>query len=122
MSFTSRFRLLGFTLVLGTGFAAAAAAETAPSLVSECIATSGDYVTRGKAVTYVITLENKCEQRLKCIVDAYVVGAKGPASGHTTMILAPQSQGAAAKKSYAMKVKAAGGMAQLSRDCKQLSR
>ena len=47
-----------------------------------------------------------------------VVGAKGPSSGHTILILGATSSGAAAKQSYAMKVKMAGGTAQVSRQCR----
>jgi hypothetical protein len=83
-----------------------------------CLAETGDYVTQGNRVAYVIGIENKCDKRMKCTIDAYVVGAKGPASAHTTMILGAASSGAAAKKSYTMNVKAAGGTAQVSRDCK----
>jgi hypothetical protein len=49
-----------------------------------------------------------------------VTGARGTALGHTTLILGATSQGAAAKKSYAMKVKTAGGVAQVSRACRVL--
>jgi hypothetical protein len=83
-----------------------------------CIDETGDYQSHGGAVTFVIGLANKCDKRLKCTIDAYVVGAKGPASGHATMILGAASSGAAAKKTYAMKVKAAGGTAQVSRQCR----
>jgi hypothetical protein len=83
-----------------------------------CIEETGDYETHGAAVTFVIGLSNKCDKRLKCTIDAYVVGAKGPASGHTIMILGAASSGAAAKQSYAMKVKMAGGTAQVSRQCR----
>jgi hypothetical protein len=83
-----------------------------------CIDETGDYQTRGNAVTFVIGLSNKCDKRLKCTIDAYVVGAKGPSSGHATLILGATSSGAAAKISYAMKVKMAGGTAQVSRQCR----
>jgi hypothetical protein len=83
-----------------------------------CIEETGDYQNHGSAVTFVIGLANKCEKRLKCTIDAYVVGAKGPASGHATLLLGAASSGAAATKTYAMKVKAAGGTAQVSRQCR----
>jgi hypothetical protein len=83
-----------------------------------CIEETGDYQSHGSAVTFVIGLANKCDKRLKCTIDAYVVGAKGPSSGHTTMLLGAASSGAAARKTYAMKVKAAGGIAQVSRQCR----
>jgi hypothetical protein len=83
-----------------------------------CIDETGDYQSHGGAVTFVIGLANKCDKRLKCTIDAYVVGAKGPASGHATLLLGAASSGAAAKKNYAMNVKAAGGTAQVSRQCR----
>jgi hypothetical protein len=83
-----------------------------------CIDETGDYATHGSAVTFVIGLTNKCDKRLRCRIFAYVVGAKGPASGQTTMILGAKSSGAAAKQTYAMRVKAAGGTAQVSRECR----
>ncbi len=101
--------------------ASSAAQSTAPDAAKDpesCLAETGDYVSRGSTVNYLIGIENKCDKRLKCKIDAYVVGAKGPASGHTTMILGAASSGADAKKSYAMKVKAVGGTAQVSGDCK----
>ena len=84
---------------------------------ASCIEETGDYQSHGGAVTFVIGLANKCDKRLKCTIDAYVVGAKGPSSGHTILILGATSSGAAAKQSYAMKVKMAGGTAQVSRQC-----
>ena len=122
-------------LILCAGFAAAASAEDkaapadgkpTPSAAagaaaqSACIEETGDYETHGKIVTFVIGLENTCEKPMKCEVFAYVVGAKGPSSGHATMLLGAKSSGAAAKKSYAMKVKMAGGTAQVSRQCRVL--
>jgi hypothetical protein len=122
-------------LALALGFVAAASAEDAPAPAApppvaqpsaapdapkdpeSCLAETGDYVTHGSTMSYVIGIENRCGKRLKCKIDAYVVGAKGPASAHTTMILGPASSGAA-KKSYPMKVKAVGGTAQVSRDCR----
>ena len=87
---------------------------------SKCISEDENYKRNGNSVVYVIALENKCEARLKCEVYAYVVSAMGPSQGRTTMILAPSSQGAAAKKSYAMKVKMVGGSAQIARACRVL--
>jgi hypothetical protein len=55
--------------------------------------------SRGRGVAFVITVENKCEQRQKCEAFAYVVGAKGPSSGHATLIVGAGSSGAAAKNS-----------------------
>jgi hypothetical protein len=85
-----------------------------------CIDMNGDYRTRGKVITYVISIENKCEKRFRCQVFAYLTSARGPSSGHAILTLGPASGGAAAKGSYAMKAKLASGTAQLSRQCKVL--
>ena len=85
---------------------------------SACIEETGDYETHGTKFTFVIGLQNKCNKRLRCKIYAYVVGARGPSSAETTMILGAVSNGAAAKKTYAVPVKAAGGTAQVSRECR----
>ena len=100
--------------------AAAAPSPPATGDLQACLAETGDYQTHGSAVTYLIGLTNSCDKRIRCVIDAYVVGAKGPSSGHTVMTLGAKSSGAAAKKTYVMKVKAFGGTAQVSRDCKAL--
>jgi len=94
----------------------AAAADAGAS--KNCAGISADFQTAGKRMSFVIALTNTCQQRLKCEVFAYVVGARGPASGHAVLVLGAKSSGAAAKKSYALPVKAEGGTAQISRDCK----
>ena len=124
--------LAGVALILGGVFASAALAQNAPAAGQEpppvadegttsqlkCIADSSGFKRSGDSATYTIELANKCEQRLKCRVYAYITSSKGPVQGHATMILAPKSSGAAAKKSYVMKVKMMGGMAQSSRECR----
>jgi hypothetical protein len=99
--------------------AAAAPPPSAAGDLQACLAETGDYQTHGSAVTYAIGLTNSCDKRIKCVIDAYVVGAKGPTLGHAVMILGAKSSGEAAK-TYIMKVKAFGGTAQVSRDCKAL--
>jgi hypothetical protein len=106
---------VALSLVYGAPGAVAFAEDAA---VAACIEQNGGFQTQGKVDSFVFTLQNKCEQRLKCTIDAYVTTAKGPASGHGTLIIAPKSHGEAAKNSFAMKVKAAGGTAQVSHDCK----
>jgi hypothetical protein len=55
---------------------------------------------------------------LKCQVYVYVISAKGPVQSHATLVLAPKSRGAAAKKSYVLKVKMLGGITQSTRKCR----
>ena len=121
-------------LILAGGLTAAAQTQNAPPPGQEpppvadagagpqgkCISESDDYKMSGKQPTFVIALENKCEQRMRCKVFVTVTSAKGAAEGHTTMILGPTSSGAAAKKSYTLKVKMMGGMSQSSRECAAL--
>lgn len=97
-----------------------AAAQPAAADPEACLQETGDYVTRGKAVLYVIGIANTCDKRLRCEIYANVTGVRGSSLGHTIMTLGAASSGAAAKQTYAMRVKAAGGTAQVSRDCKAL--
>ena len=61
-----------------------------------CITDDTSYKMDGKRPTFRIEVRNACEKRYRCVVSAYVVGAKGPASGEGTLILGPKSEGAAA--------------------------
>jgi hypothetical protein len=95
-----------------------AAAPALPADLQDCLHETGDYVTHGKTVDYVIGITNTCEKRLRCEIFANVTGVKGSSLGHTVMILGAASSGAAAKKTYVMPVKSAGGITQVSRECK----
>ena len=97
-----------------------AAAPDPAKDIQSCLQETGDYVARGATVIYVIGIANSCDKRLRCEIFANVTGAKGSSLGHTIMILGPASAGAAAKKSYEMRVKAAGGTVQVSRQCRVL--
>jgi hypothetical protein len=96
-----------------------AAAPGLPTDLQDCLHETGDYVTRGRTVFYVIAIANTCKVRLRCEIFANVAGARGTSLGHTAMILGPAGSDAA-KKTYDMRVKAAGGIAQISRECKVL--
>ena len=130
MSHTAK--ILGAAALILCGyFAGAASAQNAPATGQQppkpdagataqtnCLADSGGFKRNGKFAVYTVELENKCEDRLKCRIDVFVISAKGPSQGHTTMTLAPKSDGAAAKKSYALRVRMLGGMAQSTRECR----
>jgi hypothetical protein len=115
-------------LLLCASFAAQAqiapAAESAPkadpgkTIQANCIDENDHYVMRGKTPTFVITFENKCEQRLRCRVFAFVMSARGLTQGRGTIVVTAKSSGAAAKNSYAMKVKMIGGNSMSDRECK----
>jgi hypothetical protein len=97
----------------------APAPQTAASAdLQSCLQETGDYVTHGKTVDYVIGITNTCDKRLRCEIFANVTGARGTALGHTVMILGAAKNGNAAKKTYVMRVKSAGGITQVSRECK----
>ena len=135
MPFTTTTRLFALALVLAAGLAAgltAASAQTDPApgqepppvpdagttAQSKCIDQKNAYKRSGKKYFYVQTFENKCEARLKCAVFVYQITAKGPSQGRTTLTLGPKSAGAAATKSYALKVKDFGGMSTAARECR----
>lgn len=88
--------------------------------VQSCLQETGDYVTRGRTVIYVIGIANACDKRLRCEIFANVTGVRGTSLGHTIMTLGAAGGGPAAKQTYSMRVKAAGGIVQVSRDCKVL--
>jgi hypothetical protein len=98
----------------------------APSLAAadqaakECIVDSGSGFgeVNGKA-NFKVNLANGCDRKIACRVEVYVTGARGPASGHTTLILAPNTH-PSAKLSYLFHVKSAGGTAQYERKCRFL--
>jgi hypothetical protein len=132
MRFTSKSTLCAFTLVMAIGFASAGYAEDADGQKVEpppvpdrgttaqgnCIDETSDYTTRGKSLFSVMNLTNKCEARLRCAVFVYKINARGPAQGRATLILGPKSGGTAATKSYALKVKGAGGFSTSARECR----
>ena len=47
-----------------------------------------------------------------------MINARGATQGRATLILGPKSDGAAATKSYALKVKGAGGFSTSDRECR----
>ena len=136
MRFASTLKLCALTLATVIGFAAAGFAEDAPAdgqkaepppvpdrgTTSQlnCIGENTQYTKSGKSFFYVMKLENKCEARMKCAVFVYVLNAKGPAHGRSTLILGPKSDGAATTKSYALKVKGIGGFGTSSREWRAL--
>ena len=96
------------------------AADQKPPEKPKCVTSNTAFKEKGKAATFEIELENSCDERLKCTVDAFVTGARGQAQGHGTLILAAAPKGQTTRKAYVMKVKSAGGMANVSHSCKSL--
>lgn len=113
-------QLLSVVIALCAGAAAALGETAAPADLQSCLQQTGDYLTHGKNVTYVIGVTNTCAKRLRCEIYANISGARGTSLGHTIMTLGPAGSGAAAQQTYTMRVKAEGGIAQVSRDCKAL--
>ena len=111
------FVLPAYTADTGTP-AADAAEKDAPQQPDDCLNGNAGFQTQGNVNSFVVAIENSCEKRFRCRVYAYIISAKGPTSGHGTVILGPKSSGNAAKKSYLIKVKMSGGSAQVSRECK----
>jgi hypothetical protein len=110
----------GAAAALGQTAVPAAPPKTPTADLQSCLQETGDYMTRGRTVTYVIGIANTCARRLRCEIYANISGARGTSLGHTVMTLGPAGSGAAAKQTYTMRVKAAGGIAQVSRACKAL--
>ena len=134
MRFTSTAKLRALTLAMAIGFASAGYTQDAPADTQKaesppvpdrgttaqpnCIEESAEYTKRGKSLFSVMKLTNKCEARMKCAVFVYKINARGAAQGRATLILGPKSDGAAATRSYALKVKGAGGFSTSARECR----
>ena len=101
-----------------TGAKAETAAAPAKSALAGCITATANFKAEDKRAYFIVALENTCEQRLSCEVFANIRTARGSKRGHGTLVLAAKSAGAEAKKSYRLRVKVAGGMAQVERECK----
>lgn len=86
----------------------------------KCVTNQTGFKQDGDKPVFEVALENSCGVRLKCTIDIYVLGAKGPVQGHTTMVLGPAARGQTTRKVYALKVKSAGGMANMSQQCKEI--
>lgn len=99
-----------------------AEAQTEPKPVEDnkCPSIDTGYMKAGKGATFHIMLKNGCERRLRCTIRAYHVDSSGPHTGNATLTLAPKSKGAAANKSYVMKVNDMGGTANISHACKKI--
>jgi len=95
-------------------------AEQTPDEKPKCVTEQSGFKQAGDRPTFEVALENSCDMRLKCTIDVFVMGAKGPAQGHTTLTLGAAAKGQATRKVYVLKVKSAGGMACMSHECKQI--
>lgn len=98
------------------------AGQTPPAAQPEpkCVSENTGFRENGKAASVVVELANDCEKRFRCQVNVYVVTAFGPTRGQKTLILAPKSKGAAAKKSFVLKVRQASGSIDQAHNCKAI--
>lgn len=95
-------------------------AKAEVTTAKDCVTFASDFRMFEGAPAYVITLENKCERRFRCKVNVGIMNAYGQAHGQATLRLAPRGDGDGARKTYALKVKQLGGMAQEQRQCEAL--
>jgi hypothetical protein len=94
--------------------------EEKPEEKPKCVTSNTAWREKGKSTTFEVELLNTCSVRLRCTVDAFVIGARGQAQGHGTIVLAAAPKGQTTRNVYAMKVKSAGGMANISHSCKSV--
>jgi len=85
-----------------------------------CVTDDSKFRQDGKKNTFVVALKNSCAQPQRCKVNVYVVGSTGPVQGSGTVTLGAAANGQYSQKSYVLKVKEAGGMANMSRSCKAI--
>lgn len=96
----------------------AAAVEPVKSALEGCITDTSNFKAEDKHAFFIVELANACDQRVKCEVFANIRTARGSKRGHGTLVLAAKSAGAEAKKAYRLRVRVAGGMAQVERECR----
>jgi hypothetical protein len=91
-----------------------------PEKKPDCVTNQTGFKQSGDQPVYEVALENSCDMRLKCTIDLYVLGARGPSQGRGTLVLGPAAQGQTTRKVYVLKVKSAGGMASMSHKCTKI--
>src|SRR6185503_16377452 len=52
-----------------------------PAEKPKCVTSNTAWKEKGKSMLFEIELQNTCDQRLKCTVDAFVIGSRGQAQG-----------------------------------------
>jgi hypothetical protein len=98
----------------GNLFAAGAAEQPGPQAAEDrCVSDSTRFKAEDRRAYLIVTLENKCAHRITCAINARVRTARGNTKGHGTVALAPRAAAV-----YRLRVKAAGGMAQVERQCR----
>ena len=86
----------------------------------KCVTNQTAFKQAGDQPVFEVVLENSCNMRVRCTINVYVLGAKGPSQGHSTLVLGPAAKGQSSRKVYALKVKSPGGMANMSQECKKI--
>jgi hypothetical protein len=124
----TRSRTFAAALILCGSYACANAqnAPVAPPPVADkgttvqinCIDEEGETLGKDGHLVRAIKLTNKCEQRLRCQTYAAAYGAQGVQRGQAVLILAPESKGPAAARTYKFKIKEGGGMLTSTRHCR----
>jgi hypothetical protein len=108
------------TALFGPGPTMSFAAEdglTAEQSAKECIADlDTGYSDDAGKYFFTMNFQNNCDKPIKCTIEAYITSYRGPVSAHTVLHF-PAKEQTPAQKSYAVRVKAIGGVAQYGRDC-----
>jgi hypothetical protein len=118
--------LAGFTATVSAQDSKVPDGESQPQAAQaeeekDCVTDTGSgFRQDGRNASYVIELQNNCERRLKCEVSAFITTAKGQTSGESILFLAPKSAGATSRQTYAIPLRQASGMANVSRECNDL--
>jgi len=84
-----------------------------------CVSHDAGFKERSGKPVFVIALQNICEKRMRCVVNAYLTTSRGPTKFRAAMTLAPQSRGKAAHKSHVTPLRENGGTATTSHSCKR---
>jgi hypothetical protein len=105
----------GAAALAGSLGAAGATEQTArsPTAADRCVSETRRFKAEDKRAYFLLALENGCAERIVCAIRVRIRAARGNTRGHGSVALAPRATAV-----YRLRVKAAGGMAQVERECR----
>ncbi|MBV9558292.1 MAG: hypothetical protein JO254_14585 [Pseudolabrys sp.] len=94
------------------------AGQAPPKAADEsCVTDTANFQQVGDEAAFVIEVSSTCTVELSCSISAFIITADGPASGKTTLLLPAPGNGEPMRRRFEIKLKEAGGMANVSRKC-----
>ena len=112
--------IAALAILVSLNAAAAAQADKKADAPARCTSEQSGFRAQNGINVYYVEVTSACAKRQRCIINAYVVGARGGKTGQGTLVLGKASPGQEAKKTWTMRTTENGGMAQMSWSCKDI--